>query len=243
MTPASTPRKRKQSFSVRKCPKSFAVHISKDYFKFNAAHFIAMKGYREKLHGHNYRLELKIWGRKNSDGYVLDFGKIKTVLRGICKNINEHVIIPSLSDVLKILDNGKQVNVECEDESCFSFPADDCILLPIEHSSAEELAEYILQKTVESFSVEYLINERGVTAMELFVSEAPSQSASCRIDFIESLPTYPEGKRLHMSSDTNQFIANERSRVNKSSSVVRRQVQPCLLKNELKPQKLCCSLK
>lgn len=114
-----TYQKKKRAFSTQKCSKTFAVHISKDYFKFNAAHFIAIKGYREKLHGHNYKLELKIWGRKNSDGYVLDFGKIKSVLRGICKQINEHVILPSKSTVLRIDNKGKYVEVECEDDSRF----------------------------------------------------------------------------------------------------------------------------
>ncbi|OWZ13632.1 hypothetical protein PHMEG_00013007 [Phytophthora megakarya] len=37
-------------------PQLVKVHVSKDYMKFNAAHFIAYKGFREKLHGHNYRL-------------------------------------------------------------------------------------------------------------------------------------------------------------------------------------------
>ena len=36
-------------------PGQFAVSVSKESFKFNAAHFIAQKGRaREKLHGHNY---------------------------------------------------------------------------------------------------------------------------------------------------------------------------------------------
>mmetsp|Transcript_26902 Transcript_26902/g.32577 ORF Transcript_26902/g.32577 Transcript_26902/m.32577 type:complete len:175 (+) Transcript_26902:145-669(+) len=158
---------KKTSSSLASPSPSFSVYVSKDYFKFNAAHFIAFKGYREKLHGHNYKVDLKIWGRKNGDGYVLDFGKIKAVLRDLCKDINEHVILPVNSNVLEISEKGENVNVKCEDGSLFSFPRNDCKLLPIEHSSAEELAEYILGKTIEHFSEEYLLQMRGVTAMEI----------------------------------------------------------------------------
>ena len=35
---------------------SFRVYVSKDYLKFSAAHFTAYPGFRERLHGHNYRV-------------------------------------------------------------------------------------------------------------------------------------------------------------------------------------------
>ena len=31
----------------------YCVHVCKQDFKFNAAHFVAYKGFREKLHGHS----------------------------------------------------------------------------------------------------------------------------------------------------------------------------------------------
>ena len=34
----------------------YRVVVQKDYLKFSAAHFIAYKGFREPLHGHNYQV-------------------------------------------------------------------------------------------------------------------------------------------------------------------------------------------
>mmetsp|Transcript_14 Transcript_14/g.21 ORF Transcript_14/g.21 Transcript_14/m.21 type:complete len:196 (+) Transcript_14:161-748(+) len=172
----------------------FAVFVSKDYFKFNAAHFIAYKGYRERLHGHNYRVDLKIWGDRGHDGYVVDFGKMKAVIRQLCKEINEHVIIPAKSDVLLIEEEGDNITIKTEDNSFFSFPQQDCKLLPIIHSSAEELAQYILLKTIDQFSEDYLINNRGVTAMEVSVAEAPNQLATCKVDLGASPLQLPNEK-------------------------------------------------
>ena len=54
----------------------FEVFVSKEDFKFNCAHFISFKGFRERLHGHNYRLSVRAIGSKRlgDDGYLIDFG-------------------------------------------------------------------------------------------------------------------------------------------------------------------------
>ncbi|CAI5730438.1 unnamed protein product [Peronospora destructor] len=131
--------------------------------KFNAAHFIAYKGFREKLHGHNYRLAVIITGQIGPDGYVVDFGDVKKISRVICKDLNESFLVPMNSDALKITFDSTNVHIITEDMAEFSFPKADCSLLPIVHSSAEELAIHI---------------ERGVSKIEVSISEAHQQFAS-----------------------------------------------------------------
>ncbi|ETV66174.1 hypothetical protein, variant [Aphanomyces astaci] len=124
----------------------YRVFVSKDYMKFNAAHFIAFKGFRERLHGHNYRMSVTITGdRIGHDGYLVDFGDIKKVAREVCRELNEHFLVPLKSDVLKIDVNAETVQLVTEDGKSFSFPRGDCALLPIVHSSAEELARYLVE--------------------------------------------------------------------------------------------------
>lgn len=78
------------------------------------------------------------------DGYVIDFGDIKKATRDICKSLNEHFICPMKSEDLIITTiEDYQICLECEDGSKFSFPKADCSLLPIKHSSAEELSHWI----------------------------------------------------------------------------------------------------
>ena len=38
------------------------VRISKEDMKFSCAHFIAYKGFRERLHGHNYSMSVRLIG-------------------------------------------------------------------------------------------------------------------------------------------------------------------------------------
>ncbi|KAE8906556.1 hypothetical protein PF005_g15652 [Phytophthora fragariae] len=155
----------------------FKVHVSKDYMKFNAAHFIAYKGFREKLHGHNYRLAVTITGQVGPDGYVVDFGEIKKISRVICKDLNESFLVPMNSDALKFSFDDTNVHILTEDNAKFSFPKADCSLLPIVHSSAEELAIYISNQLIDAFTLDALL-ERGVRKLEVSISEATQQFAS-----------------------------------------------------------------
>lgn len=198
----------------------FEIFVSKDTFKFNASHFVAFPGFRERLHGHSYKASVKLIGNHQigRDGYVLDFGCVKSVAKEVCKQLNEYFLVPTLSEVLKITvvgdgedgdlgtvicgdcadenaGGGKSqkkknkkrkrenypgsVTIECEDGSIFVFPKQDCLLLPIMHSTAEELAIYLFGKIVQKLDASYL-HKRGVKVMEVTVSEAVGQDAIFR---------------------------------------------------------------
>ena len=63
-------------------PTAFSVVVFSQAFKFNLAHFVAYRGFRERLHGHNYSLSIELMGsRISSDGYVMDFGDVKAVCK------------------------------------------------------------------------------------------------------------------------------------------------------------------
>ncbi|CAI5706017.1 unnamed protein product [Peronospora effusa] len=115
---------------------------------FNAAHFIAFKGLREKLHGHNYRLAVIVTGRVGSDG-----------------------------DVLKISIDDSNVHGVTEDLARFSFPKGGCSLLPIAHTSSEELVIYISDRLSDAFTRNALLM-RGVQKMKISSSEADQHLAS-----------------------------------------------------------------
>ncbi|MEE8312217.1 MAG: 6-carboxytetrahydropterin synthase [Candidatus Binatia bacterium] len=157
----------------------YEVFVSKDYFKFNAAHFMAYPGFRERLHGHNYRISVRVTGGLGPDGYVVDFGDIKKGARTICEEIDERTIVPLESDCIDITQRDGQVDLVCEDGSRFSIPAADCALLPIRHSSAEELASYICRRLVGELKV---LESRSVDSVEVAVAEAPLQEARCRLE-------------------------------------------------------------
>jgi len=155
----------------------YQVHVFKDYLKFSAAHFIAYKGFREPLHGHNYQVSVRVEGGLGADGYVLDFGIVKQATKRVCERLDERVLLPADSDCLRIERRAGSVEVRYEDGATFTFPEADVVLLPIVHSSAEELARFVSSE-IRAELVD--LRRRGVTSIEVGVAEAPGQIAYWR---------------------------------------------------------------
>lgn len=174
---------------------NFEVYVSKPDFKFNAGHFVAFQGFRERLHGHNYTVGVRLLGSRkiSHDGYVLDFGDVKKVVKVVCKKLNERFLCPTKSDVIDLKvedsldgnrssDNGvksKTVVLVCEDGSRFAIPHDDCAMLPIVHATVEELSIYIWGEIMDGLDPIFL-RQRGIHTMEVITAEAPGQEAVFR---------------------------------------------------------------
>ncbi|GAB5037159.1 6-pyruvoyl tetrahydropterin synthase [Nannochloropsis oceanica] len=156
----------------------YEVFVMKQDFKFHCAHFVAFKGYRERLHGHNYTVGVRMRGAgRGHDGYLIDFGDIKRVTRSLCKELNERFICPTRSDVIQIESDETSTSLLCEDGARFVFPTGDCAMLPVVHSTAEELAQYLWHRLTTTFSLEGLL-ARGIHTLQIIVAEAPRQEGS-----------------------------------------------------------------
>ena len=191
---------------ITKPKTTFEVNVAKDSFKFNAAHFVAYPGFRERLHGHNYMLSIRLLGSRTigQDGYVLDFGDVKAVTKKVCKKLNEHFICPMYSDVITItVDEAEDGNVKlvCQDGAEFSFPKTDCALLPIVHSTAEELAIYCWGKILIELDAKLLI-KRGIHTMEVTCAEAVGQEAVFRME----IPDTNDEDEIQKVCDVKSYI-------------------------------------
>jgi len=212
---------------------NFEIRVAKETFKFNAAHFVAFKGFRERIHGHNYTVSVRLIGSKKiySDGYVLDFGDVKGITRKVCKELNEHFLCPMYSDVMTILvqtdpcTNNKSVHITCEDGAVFVFPESDCSMLPIIHATTEELAVYLWGRIIHGLDPKILL-ERSVKSIEITIAEAPGQEAIFRQDVPEDysdtnkvfdVRTYISGAHLAptpcMSTTNNQSPPEQSARL------------------------------
>jgi 6-pyruvoyltetrahydropterin/6-carboxytetrahydropterin synthase len=188
---------------------TFEIYVRKDTFRFNAAHFVAFPGFRERLHGHNYRVGVKLIGCRQLgyDGYVVDFGDVKRAVKEVCKTLNEHFLLPEFSKVIKfelnITGEGNvQVRLQCEDGAVFLFPKGDIMFLPIQHSTAEEIAHYLWLCIVNKLDHTFLL-QRGVHTMEVVCEEDIGQEALFR-------KTIPETKEeLIAISNLSKYIKSD----------------------------------
>ena len=70
---------------------SWAIDLHKEYFKFSCAHFLIFPdGSKERLHGHNYHVQVELAGQLTDRGIVMDFNHAKPIVRELCDALDEH---------------------------------------------------------------------------------------------------------------------------------------------------------
>lgn len=153
----------------------FKVRIEKEHLVFCSAHFISFRGHQcERLHGHNYRAAVEVEGKLQEDYYVFDFIALNQRAKEITDELDHHMLLATRNAVIKVEEIGEKVRVTYENRE-WVFPRGDCILLPIENTTAELLARYICSRLSESLRT----HEKFVPeVLRVEVEEGPGQSAT-----------------------------------------------------------------
>lgn len=133
----------------------FKVRVTKDHLVFCCGHFISYHGHKcERLHGHNYRVAVEVDGRLDGNFYVFDFIALKNLTRGIVDELDHYMLLPTKNPLIRVDDLGEQVKVRFEKKE-WIFPREDCVLLPIENTTAELLAKWIAGRLRDGLSEKY----------------------------------------------------------------------------------------
>jgi len=157
-------------------PERYQVRVSKDYLVFCAGHFISYEGDKcERLHGHNYRASVEIEGDLDDNHYVFDFIALKNHTKAITDELDHHVLLPTRNQFIRVEEGPRGVQVRYKDRE-WLFPRDDCILLPIENTTAELLARYIGERLLGDLRRQHGYEPR---VLRVEVEESFGQSASC----------------------------------------------------------------
>jgi 6-pyruvoyltetrahydropterin/6-carboxytetrahydropterin synthase len=131
-------------------------------------------GTREPLHGHNYRVQLKGEVGELKNDMVFDFLDIKPIVREVCDSLDHKLLIPKDHPQIRIYENEKNIEITTPDESYFSVPKQDVLLLPILNTSVERLAQYICQQILELTQQRFGFRFQN---LEIEVEETIGQSA------------------------------------------------------------------
>ena len=121
----------------------FKVRVTKDHLVFSAAHFITFNGnICERLHGHNWRTAVELTGPLDENSYVFDFIALRNALQQIVNELDHRVLLPTKHPAITLEADDTEVTATFE-ERRWVFPREDCVLLPIENTTAELIARWI----------------------------------------------------------------------------------------------------
>ena len=122
------------------------MRVTKDYLVFCSGHFITYEGdHCERLHGHNFRAAVEVEGALDENHYVVDFIALKDMTRSITDELDHRMLLPTQNAKIRLHEEGANLRVTYQDRM-WSFPRDECVLLPIANTTSELLADYIASR-------------------------------------------------------------------------------------------------
>src|SRR5271168_4351012 len=133
----------------------YKVRVTKDHLVFCSGHFISYEGDKcERLHGHNYRTAVEVEGPLDDNHYVFDFIALKQRTKLITDELDHRMMLPTRNEFIKLTEEGRSMRVRYRDRE-WLFPRDECVLLPIENTTAELLARYIGQRLRDDLAKQF----------------------------------------------------------------------------------------
>lgn len=157
----------------------WSIQVDKQYFQFSAAHFLIFPdGSAERLHGHNYRVYVEVEAELSGSGLVLDFIRVKPVVKEMVDELDEHWIVPGGHPVLRCTgrDDGTTEIVYLDRR--YLVPSADVIVLPVNNTSAENLAAWFGRELLRRLRKRF--PEVTPRAVQVAVEESPGQRAVYR---------------------------------------------------------------
>jgi 6-pyruvoyltetrahydropterin/6-carboxytetrahydropterin synthase len=142
--------------------------------RFSAAHMIPLHESCGGIHGHSYIVDVQFEGERSGEfGFVVDFKNAKSIVRRICSKLDHKVLIPYKSDVIEFQ---KQDVTSLEfriGKKEYKLPLEDCCILPLKSTSAEDLAEYFAEEIFKYLDE----TNNNISSVQICVNEGIGQGA------------------------------------------------------------------
>lgn len=157
-------------------PSRHVVRVTKDHLVFSAGHFITFNGdVCERVHGHNWRVAVEVEGPLDENHYVFDFIALLELTRGIVAELDHRMLLPDGTGRIGVEDDGPSNLKAVHNDRYWSFPRDECVVLPIPNTTTERIAGWIGDR------LRAAIDARGMTLPDVIrveVEENFGQSAT-----------------------------------------------------------------
>jgi 6-pyruvoyltetrahydropterin/6-carboxytetrahydropterin synthase len=150
------------------------IELFKEAMKFSAGHFtIFSEDRRERLHGHNFAVQVGITGEPDDNGMMGDYGQFKRIAAALCDSLDEWVLLPGRSPHLTLREDGEYVYAEFAGRA-IPFLRTDVQVLPVRNITVEELARYLCDRLVDEGKV---LAVAPIHRLTVKVSSGPGQLA------------------------------------------------------------------
>lgn len=135
----------------------YGVRLRKAVHVFSSGHFITLTDTLcEPVHGHNWTVAVEIDGPPDAHGMVVDFILLRDTLTHVVGRLDHRMLLPTLNRHLTVTEasgpEGVPEVVVGFERRRWVFPADECVLLPMQNTTAEWLAAWIGREVIEALT-------------------------------------------------------------------------------------------
>ena len=142
---------------------------------FSANHALITKDLVESLHGHNYYVEIELFGKLDSNGIVFDYINLDKSIKAITLEWDHYTLLPRLNKLMKFEENGDNIEIRYGDRF-YSIPIDEIRFLECQSITTETLTEVFVQK------IKVFLDQKDKTGnikmVKVTIWETPTYSAS-----------------------------------------------------------------
>ncbi|MFX0065879.1 MAG: 6-pyruvoyl tetrahydropterin synthase family protein [Candidatus Hermodarchaeota archaeon] len=126
---------------------TFGILLGRRRYYFSAAHFVVGEDYAETIHGHNFPIEVELYGHLDDKAMVVDFLELQPIIEEAIEEWDHKILLP-----------GRALEITFEKENLmwtyrgkkYSLPKSDVVILPVDNVTVEELARLFNEKLAVS---------------------------------------------------------------------------------------------
>jgi 6-pyruvoyltetrahydropterin/6-carboxytetrahydropterin synthase len=157
---------------------TYKVRVTKDELVFSSGHFITFNGdHCERIHGHNYRVAVEVDGPLDENAYVVDFIALRDMTRALVDELDHRMLLPGESPKIGVTVEGSNTVARYQDRF-WSFPTEECVVLPLGNTTAELLARHLGDRLLSAMKTRGWAAPR---AIRVEVEECFGQSAEVEL--------------------------------------------------------------
>ena len=148
------------------------LHSEKEAHKFSSAHYTIFSATeRERLHGHNYFVSVRIVAKMGINGFSADYNVYKRRIKALCDKYDEYMLLPEFSPFQTLQTVGDEIHATFADK-VLKFRADETRVLPVTNVTVEELSHLLLKELLAAE------DDPDLVEVELTVSSGSGQAGS-----------------------------------------------------------------
>ena len=157
--------------------KESTIDLFRNDMKFSVAHFtIFSSTLRERIHGHNYYLRVRLKASVGEIGLAFDYRDIRKILIEKCKYLNESFLLPVESKYLSVEENYSEDSIKITfNNKSMILLKEDVTLLPLSNISSEALSSWFLSELLLN---EDMVKENEISMIETMISTTQGHSSS-----------------------------------------------------------------